>query len=144
MQRMDRVLILRKLAELDNYLAQLSEFSSLSETEYQRDWKTQRIVDRTLQLVIECCTDIANHAISAMALTVPTSYAHTYTVLGEAGLLDSGLADTMSRIVRFRNILVHQYTKVDSKIVADILRNRLDDVRAYRAAVLGWLRMGQS
>lgn len=135
---MDRALILRKLAELDTYLEQLSEFSSLSAADYQRDWKVQRIVDRTLQLVIECCTDIANHAISAKALPVPTSYAQAFAILGDAGLLDRDLAQTMARIVRFRNILVHQYANVDSQIVADILRGGLSDVRAYRAAVLGW------
>lgn len=135
---MDSALVLRKLAELDGYLEQLGEYSELAEDEYRRDWKTQRVVDRTLQLTIECCTDIANHVISAKGLPVPTSYAHAFSVLAEGGLLPHGLAETMARIARFRNILVHQYTSVDPKIVVSILRTGMGDFRCYREAVLGW------
>lgn len=136
---MDETLILRKIAELDGYLAQLEELSVLSEADYSQDWKTQRIVDRSLQLVIECCTDIANQIISARALPVPTSYAHAYVILGESKLLTRELADTMARVARFRNILVHQYAALDPRLVIGILHGGISDVRAYRDAVLACL-----
>lgn len=138
MVSLDRALVLRKLAEFDSYLGQLAEFSEVSEEDYGSDWKTQRIIDRTLQLVIECCTDIANHVISTKRLPVPTSYANVFAVLGEAGLLPSELAETMGRIARFRNILGHQYTAVDSRIVVSVLRTGSGDLHAYREAVLSW------
>jgi uncharacterized protein YutE (UPF0331/DUF86 family) len=28
------------------------------------DWKTQRIVDRTLQIAIEACLDVASHVVA--------------------------------------------------------------------------------
>jgi len=49
----DKPLILRKLTELDEYLKQMGEFSSVTLEEYSRDWKVQRIVERTLQMMIE-------------------------------------------------------------------------------------------
>jgi len=49
----DETLILRKLAELEQYLLQINEFSGISVAEYSSQWKTQRIVDRTLQMMIE-------------------------------------------------------------------------------------------
>lgn len=60
----DKPLILRKLSELDEYLKQMREFSSVTLEEYSRDWKVQRIVERTLQMMTETCADIANHIIS--------------------------------------------------------------------------------
>ena len=60
----DKPLVLRKLTELDEYLKQMREFSSVTLKEYSRDWKVQRIVERTLQMMIETCADIANHIIS--------------------------------------------------------------------------------
>lgn len=45
----DKPLILRKLTELDEYLKQMGEFSSVTLEEYSRDWKVQRIVERTLR-----------------------------------------------------------------------------------------------
>ena len=45
----DEVLILRKLSELDDYYLQISEYSSITAGEYTKDWKIQRIIERTLQ-----------------------------------------------------------------------------------------------
>ena len=44
----DRDLILRKLADLDQYLAQVSEYRGITVDEYRRHWNLQRIVERTL------------------------------------------------------------------------------------------------
>ncbi|MEW6669090.1 MAG: hypothetical protein AB1512_28095 [Thermodesulfobacteriota bacterium] len=44
----DEKLLLRKLSELQGYLSQVREFSTLSLKAYEGDWKAQRIVERTL------------------------------------------------------------------------------------------------
>jgi len=49
----DKSLILRKLAELEEYLEQIKEYSDITVDEYSDDWKIQRIVERTLQMMIE-------------------------------------------------------------------------------------------
>jgi uncharacterized protein YutE (UPF0331/DUF86 family) len=132
---MDDVLILRKLAQLDTYGKQIDEYCGIGVEAYRGSWKTQRIVERTLQLMIELCTDIANHLISEKELPVPTSYANTFEILSQSELLTRELAERMVRMVRFRNILVHQYTDVDAEIVVTILENNLGDFRAFRNAV---------
>ena len=73
----DKPLILRKLTELDEYLEQTREFLSITLEEYSRDWKAQRIVERTLQMMIETCADIANHIISDRGYRIPDSYGDT-------------------------------------------------------------------
>ena len=70
----DRLLLGRKLAEMEVYLRQIKEFSGISVTAYKKDWKTQRIVERTLQILIELCIDIANHIISDRDMRLPTGY----------------------------------------------------------------------
>lgn len=134
---MDRDLLLRKLADLDQYVAQVAEFQDVTPEEYRRDWKTQRIVERTLQMAIEACLDVANHLVADRQLRVASSYAEIYDVLGEAGLLEDRLRKTMIRMARFRNILVHDYERIDPAVVIRILREDLDDFRRFREAVLG-------
>ena len=51
----DKSLILRKLSTLDEYLKQINEFADISLKDYAADWKIQRIVERTLQMMIETC-----------------------------------------------------------------------------------------
>ena len=60
----DTLLIGRKIADMDVYLGQIREYSGISVAAYKNDWKVQRIVERTLQILIELCLDIANHLIS--------------------------------------------------------------------------------
>jgi len=94
----DKDLILRKLADLDQYVRQVSEYRGIAVEDYRKEWKIQRIVERTLQLAIEVCLDIANHVIADRNLRVPATYAEVFEVLSEAGLLDSVRRDTMIRM----------------------------------------------
>lgn len=135
----DRDLILRKLADLDQYLDQVSEYRNITVEEYRKDWKTQRIVERTLQLAIEVCLDIANHVIADRRLRVPATHAETFTVLAEAGLLDSAQRDAMIRMSGFRNLIVHEYARIDPDMVLRTLREHLGDFTRFKTAVLAWI-----
>jgi len=132
----DKSLVLRKLSELEEYLGQIREFSSIAEEEYSKDWKTQRIVERTLQIMIELAADISSHLISDRKLRLPTSYADTFKVLSEAGLIDPPLYEIMEKMAKFRNIVVHHYDRIDESIVITILQKHLEDFLVFRDAIL--------
>ena len=132
----DRPLLLRKLAELEEYLGQMREFSSLTTEAYAGNWKTQRIVERTLQMMIELCSDISGHIIADQQLRVPVTYADAFRSLSEAGLLTPELCVLMEKMARFRNIIVHDYARINAAIVVTILRENLDDFLLYRDAIL--------
>lgn len=132
----DKALILRKLANLEEYLEQIKEFSTVSLEQYSTNWKTQRIVERTLQMMIELCIDIASHIISDQKLRVPVSYADTFKSLAEAGLITTDIQNIMEKMAKFRNIVVHQYESVDNEIVIMILRKHLDDFVVFKDSIL--------
>ncbi len=132
----DRTLIGRKIAEMETYLSQIREFSKISVSAYKKDWKTQRIVERTLQIMIELCIDIANHLISDKSMRLPTGYADTFKVLIENQVISKNLFKTMEKMAKFRNVVVHQYEKIDPAIVVSILHRDLDDFRKYKKAII--------
>jgi uncharacterized protein YutE (UPF0331/DUF86 family) len=136
----DKTLILRKLAELEEYLGQVKEYASTTVNRYSKDWKVQRIVERTLQMMIETCADIAGHIISDKGYRVPTTYADTFRVLYENGILNKELFETMEKMAKFRNIIVHHYDKVDTEIVIGILKKDLKDFSAYKDAIINILK----
>ena len=133
---MDKTLILRKLADLEQHLERSRQFSGIDVDAYRSDWKTQRIVERLLQIMVEICIDIAGHIISDAKLRMPTGYADAFRVLVEAGVLDASLGDRLERMAKFRNIVVHAYEEIDAAIVVGILSGRLDDFDAFKQAVL--------
>jgi uncharacterized protein YutE (UPF0331/DUF86 family) len=135
----DKDLLLRKLADLEQHIDQVSEFRTVTVEEYRQDWKTQRIVERTLQMAIEACLDVATHVVADRRLRVASTYAEIFDVLGDAGLLEADLRKAMIRIARFRNILVHDYARIDPAVVVRILQEGLDDLRQFREAAPGWI-----
>lgn len=136
----DRALLLKKLASLSEYRRQLDEYSSLTVAGYRSDWKVQRIVERTLQMMIELCADIAGHLIADKGLRTPETYADTFRVLGENGVLSAGQTATMEKMAKFRNIVVHQYEAIDAEIVVLIVQKHLDDFDLFSAAIVEQLR----
>lgn len=127
---------MRKLAELETYIKQIREYSAITVKEYFKDWKLQRIVERTLQMMIELCVDIANLIIADEKFRVPTSYSDTFKVLEEEGLISDEQCNTMKKMAQFRNIIVHHYDKIDETIIVNILKQNLKDFFEYRDSVL--------
>ncbi|MDO9565580.1 MAG: DUF86 domain-containing protein [Candidatus Desulfaltia sp.] len=136
----DRSLILRKLSELEECIEQIKEYSNITVDEYSNNWKIQRIVERTLQLMIENCVDIASHIISDRRYRIPQSYADTFSILHKEGILEKKLFDTMEKMAKFRNIVVHHYDKVDAVIVVNILKRYIGDFLNYRNAIVDILK----
>jgi len=136
----DEALILRKLADLSTYIQQISDFRSLSVDEYKSDWKTQRIVDRTLHIMIEMCIDITGHLISDLKLRVPESYADGFRILNENGIVSDDLIESLMKMAKFRNIIVHQYEKVDPEIVISILQGNIDDCQKFSDEIVIYMK----
>lgn len=136
----DLLLIKRKLAELDTYMKQLREYQNIKLSDYKNQWKTQRIVERTLHIMIETCVDIANHIISDRELRPPKSYADTFSVLLEGKIINKPLSDRLQKMAKFRNILVHRYEEVEPEIVISILKKNLKDFELFKRAILKFLK----
>ena len=131
----DRDLILRRLANLDMYLEQLAPYRGIDIDVYGQDWKTQRIVERTLHLAIETCMDLADHLVADRRLRIPETGAESFEILAGADLLPRALGAALASMVGFRNILVHDYTRLDPVIVTRVLRTDLSDLERFRDAM---------
>ena len=102
-------------------------FQQISLEEYLADENMQMIVERRLQLSIQACIDIANYLIARLGLRPPDTQENVFTVLGVEGIISQDLAQRMVGAVRFRNILVHDYLDIDSRLVHNLLRQSLSD-----------------
>jgi uncharacterized protein YutE (UPF0331/DUF86 family) len=87
---------------------------------------------------IEACVDVAHHIAASERLGAPDTNAAAIRLLGEHGIIDEAIAHDLARAVGFRNVLVHQYTDVDDRVVLDAL-DRLGTFRAFVTQVSAWL-----
>ncbi len=140
----DKRLVGRKLAQIDTYLKQIEDFTKISLSQYKNNWKSQRIVERTLHILIEVCIDIANHIVSDQDMRLPTGYADTFRVLMENKVIGKKLCENLERMAKFRNIIVHQYETIEPTIVVSILHNNLKDFEKYQKAIIKYLSFGEN
>jgi len=82
-------------------------------------------------VMIEASSNIANHLCARQLKTSPGSYAESFILLGKKGIIDNDLSLRLSKMVGFRNLLVHGYGKVDDEIMFDIMCNNLEDIELW-------------
>jgi len=80
---------------------------------------------------IQSSIDIANHIIVQKKLRKPSTYRETFDILAEAGVIPLKMADGLSDLAAFRNMLVHVYWRLDMDTVYDILQKDLGTLREF-------------
>ena len=115
----------------------MGPYGAIGLAEYESDWKTQRIVERTLHLSIETCMDLADHVVADRKLRVPDTGAESFEILAEAQVLPQELGRSLAAMVGFRNILVHDYAKLDSAVVLRVLSHDVQDLVRFRDILTG-------
>jgi uncharacterized protein YutE (UPF0331/DUF86 family) len=99
------------------------------------DKREQRFIEHTLQLAIQACMDVASLVISELSFGEPESNRQFFELLSQRGWLPKELAAKMTKIVGFRNVLVHRYQQVDLAIVKHAATAGLADLQAFVDAI---------
>ena len=124
----DRDLIIAKAGSVRRHLKRVEEKRSQDVQDFLKDFDCQDIVSFNLQLAIQNSIDIAAHIISEEGMGVPGSFTEMFYLLEENGYLSKELTEKMVRAVGFRNLLVHEYGKIDLKQVHQIANEHIQDL----------------
>ena len=135
----EKDVIQSKLRYLQEYLQDLAEYRDITLSNYTASKKDQRFVERTLHLACECCIDIAAHLVSRKALRVPKDNKDLFSVLHESGIITAPVRESMMKMAQFRNIVVHDYARIDPEIVIGILGHDVHDLKKFAAEILDFL-----
>lgn len=134
----DTEVIDARLRELSRRLRRVAARKPASIKALAADEDMQDILTRNLELAIQSCIDIAFHLCGAHG-KVPTTASDAFAELAKLELIERGLAQRLQRAVGFRNVLVHEYTEVDWKIVMRVIRTDTGDLAAFGKAILKML-----
>jgi uncharacterized protein YutE (UPF0331/DUF86 family) len=133
----DRVLSL--LRSITDDIAVLKRESAADE-ERRMDPIWLRGVKYTFVTAIEAGIDVTQHICAAEGWGPPADNGDAVRLLGEHGVLTIGLATAFRKAVGFRNILVHEYVKVDDTVVTDRLAD-LSDLEDFVRQVAAYVTM---
>lgn len=107
----------------------LQNYVTASFDQFQADWGLRKIWERSRYVMIEVMIDVAERIISAKNVVPQKTAAETMKKLRELGIIKND--DLYIKIVRFRNLVVHNYDSIDASILFTIIKNNLDDFKSF-------------
>lgn len=132
--------IVAKLERLDEYLGYLKDIQKVHKQVFVTDYHFYGLAERYLQLAIEIILDIGKLIVIAEGFRRPEDNQDIFAVLHERGILSAELAGETIGIANFRNILVHDYEKIDREIVYQKLQRNLDTFTKFKRTIVGYLK----
>lgn len=134
----DAGVIYHKLTQLEHYTEQLEKHRHVTAIELEQDLDLAWTVEHGLQLSIQIVLDIGTHILSGEGIIVD-EYGDVFGELAKLGILPLEFVRDIAGMAGFRNILVHEYGKVDMERVAGVLQNHLDDFRQFARYVIKYI-----
>ena len=132
----DPNLILAKAGSVRSHLNRVLEKRNVDLNGFIEDIDSQEIILFNIQAAVQNCIDIAAHIISAEGFGVPGSTTEMFFILGENSYLDNNLTQKMVKAVGFRNLIVHEYGKIELEQVYEIAQNDVNDLNEYLKKIL--------
>lgn len=131
----DDVLI-NKAASIERCVKRAREEYERDPASFAQDFTRQDAAILNIQRACEAALDMGQYLIRREKLGIPQSARDVFSLLSQAGWIETSLADALKRMVGFRNIAVHDYQAMQMPIVISIIEHHLDEFLHYSKALL--------
>ena len=136
---MDDAVILEKIESLRRCVQRIESKVPTTPEELKQDPDRQDIIVLNLERAVQLCVDIAARLLADLDAPAPHTMAEGFDALRQAEAIDKETAERMKKAVGFRNVAVHEYTRLDWTIVAVIVTAHLEDFRSFARQVIAWM-----
>lgn len=127
---MGKDIILNKIATIERCLDRIREVYD-NNPQNLEDYTKQDSIILNIQRACEAAIDLAMHIISEKKLGIPQSSRDGFEVLNKNNIISNEIAKNLQAMVGFRNIAVHDYKKINLKIVEMIIEKHLNDFNEF-------------
>jgi uncharacterized protein YutE (UPF0331/DUF86 family) len=134
----------RLFTEMDESLRKLTSLSKLSEDEFLSHYEKVDTSKYNFIVAIEAIIDICNRVISKRKLGFPQDYSDVIKLMSQQGVLEGDLVGRLLEMVKFRNMLVHIYWKIENERLYKYLKENLGDFEAFKEAIRKYLKKSSS
>ena len=131
------------IQNMEEALTELGRYGNISFEEFQRDLSLRWIVEKGLEILIQNLLDIGAHLLASQIKNDWEDYGEVILKLGEHRVIPQAFSDKIKGMAGLRNILIHEYLKIDLDKLFDYLKYRLEDfvlfiqyIRAYQKSSL--------
>lgn len=131
--------ITSKFTHLREYLKHLHEIQKVNRKSFVNDYHFYGLAERYFQLAIEVVLDVSKMLIRANRFPPPETNKEVLSILYEYKILPRALFYRLDGVIGFRNVLVHDYEKINRNKVYDKLQKNLQDFVDFKNAIMKYL-----
>jgi len=128
--------VLNKAATVERCVLRAREVYAGQPSHLTTDLTRQDSIVLNLQRACEAAIDLAMHLVRKHRLGVPQDSRDAFDLLIAHGQLDPASGGNLKGMVGFRNVAVHDYTRLNLDIVRAIVETRADDLLAFASAMI--------
>ncbi|WP_219968481.1 type VII toxin-antitoxin system HepT family RNase toxin [Methanospirillum stamsii] len=98
---------------------------------------------KRLEYVLQSIFDICAILNRDLKLGIPQNDEDILTNLAKIEIIDARLLDTLRNMKGMRNILVHQYGRINDEIIFEVLMTKIDDIEFFCQSIVKLLDSNQ-
>ena len=132
---MDDVL-LNKMAIIERCLARIEEEYRGHEDELMTNYTRQDAIILNIQRACQACIDMGTRTLALLKASTIQESREIFDALADRKLITPELAHNMKMMVGFRNIAVHEYQRLNMKIMKAVIEKHLSDLRLFGKTLL--------
>jgi uncharacterized protein YutE (UPF0331/DUF86 family) len=130
-------IILNKKISIERCIQQIETYYALDNgLPFATDYLRQDAISMNLERACELAIDIANHLIKSRKLGLPQDSRDSFALLQQAGLITIEQMNGLQAMIGFRNTLVHQYQKLNLRIMVNVIEHHLRELLDFAQAAL--------
>lgn len=120
-----------KISAVKKYLKILEAYKKYSAKQLETDINLKGAVERYLYLAVQATIDLADAYIAYKKFRKPSTLSESFYILNEEKIINNDLTEKMVKMTGLRNIIAHDYEKINYEIIVDIIQNRLKDIKTF-------------
>lgn len=137
--RLEPLSVQAKLRLLTELVADLDELGEVDEARLGRERLALRALERIITQVVEVASSACVHITASRVPVASTTYRGSFADAAAVGVIDEALAASLGAAAGMRNLLVHDYARVDLALVAAAVPHVRTDASAFIQQVSRWL-----
>ena len=114
-----------KIDEIEKYAEELSKIIPPNFGQYKSEFKLKDACERYFKRIIESIVDLAFLVIKEHKLKIPEEDKQAFDILNEENIISGNLKERLQDAKGMRNILAHEYGRIDDEIVFESIKNEL-------------------
>jgi len=123
--------IRQKIGKIKEYMKYIDDLGEDCDKKFTIDPFYRGALLYYLYLMADTCIELAEMIIKERELRPPQSYSDAFDILGDHEIMDKEFAYSFAKIAGFRNLLAHDYEKIDSKKICQDILKKIPDVKQF-------------